>query len=413
MNIFLIKKSSTSQNKPPPKVSSLSTTVSNTINQDEIKSILLSSKKPSHPTNLQAATPFNNKTSSLHTAPTSTSKSNVNLSLNKKDLTLNKRARNLNLAKEKLYEMKKSIDAKVNIDTKETTMTPATTATTPANKPFLQNKKLISPNATSSSTVRTTPRKVKKRSGERSLTTGLLLENERDLLKEKSKSKENLEFIQQFKSSNGNHHQSSLSIKSSKNMPSSNYASNYRKTSSSLHNLSQHQQSSPSNTVASNNNNNASLFDCDHQQRNRRDSYASTISNITCTSYTVSLNNTHLGTGNNEYKENKAYELRKKSNLMNKIITKTQAANDPIYTRAHPVFFSTDSSFSEPLTPTSSLTMATCLNTTESARKRLFAKKNERPQQQQFDANVNICLQIFDKNFLKFYFTDENSKFKF
>jgi len=88
------------------------------------------------------------------------------------------------------------------------------------------------------------------------------------------------------------------------------------------------------------------------------------------------------------YKENKAYELRKKSNLMNKIIVKTQAVNDPIYTRAHPVFFSTESSFSEPLTPASSLTMATGLTSTESARKRLFAKKNERPTQQQFDANV-------------------------
>ena len=263
--------------------------------------------------------------------------------------------------------------------------------TTPVSKPYLQNKKLISSNATpsssSSSTVRTTPRKVKKRSGERSFTTGIVLENEKDSVKLKSKSKENLEhFSHQFKSPS-QHHQSSMNIKSSRNALAINDASNYRKTSSSLHNLFHPQHSSPST-------NNSSLFDHDHNshhpQRNRRDSYASTISNITCASYTVSssLNNTHQGTVNNDYKENKAYELRKKSNLMNKIIVKTQAVNDPIYTRAHPVFFSTESSFSEPLTPASSLTMATALTSTESARKRLFAKKNERQTQQQFDANV-------------------------
>ncbi len=380
-----------------PKVTTppSSTAETNTLNQEEIKSILLSSKKPAHPT--IAAASLNNKPNSLYTAPASTTKSNINLSSTKKDLTLNKRARNLNLAKEKLYEMKKNIDAKINIDTKISTPT-----ATPGSKTYLQNKKLVSPNTTTSSTVRTTPRKVKKRSGERSLTTGLFLENEG---KPNSKSKENVEFVQQFKTPNASHYQSSSNIKSSKNTPVTNKASNYRKASSSLHNLSQHQQSFPS--IISDKNN-TSLFDCDHQQRNRRDSYASTISNITCTSYTPSsLNNTHLGTGmmaqNNDYKENKAYELRKKSNLMNKIIVKTQAVNDPIYTRAHPVFFSTDSSFSEPLTPTSSLTMATALNSTESARKRLFAKKNERPQQQQqqqqFDPNVN--------NFFRYVFFKE------
>jgi hypothetical protein len=382
-----------SQNKTTPKVFSSATTTSTvppaptpiSLNQDDIKSILLSSKKPVHPATLQAITPSNKKANNLQTAPTSTTKSNTNLSSSKKDLTLNKRARNLNLAKEKLYEMKKTIDAKVNIDTAVTTMTTAAVIATPVSKPYLQNKKLISSNATPTSTVRTTPRKVKKRSGERSFTTGIVVENEKDSVKLKSKSKENLEhFSHQFKSPS-QHHQSSMNIKSSK--LAINDASSYRKTSSSLHNLFQPHHSSPST-------NNTSLFDNDHTghhhpQRNRRDSYASTISNITCTSYTASsLNNTHQGTVNNDYKENKAYELRKKSNLMNKIIVKTQAVNDPIYTRAHPVFFSTESSFSEPLTPASSLTMTRALTSTESARKRLFAKKNERPTQQQFDANV-------------------------
>ena len=103
-------------------------------------------------------------------------------------------------------------------------------------------------------------------------------------------------------------------------------------------------------------------------QRNRRDSYASTISNITCASHYVgSVSN------NNDYKENKAYELRKKSNLMNKISVKTQAIHDPIYSRAHP------SCFSSPLDSHEET------SSTHNVKRRLFAKKNEK-----FDANLSL-----------------------
>ena len=123
----------------------------------------------------------------------------------RKDLTSHKRTRNLNLAKEKLYEMKKTIDAKVNSSISLDTSINA-------------NKTLVltsSPNSTkqshaaiaSNQSSRTTPRKVKKRSGERSFTAGLVFENQTDLVPKtikSSESKENLEFKQQFQGSSVN-----------------------------------------------------------------------------------------------------------------------------------------------------------------------------------------------------------------
>ena len=130
--------------------------------------------------------------------------------------------------------------------------------------------------------------------------------------------------------------------------------------------------------------------------RNRRDSYASTTSNITCTSYAHS--NTATNAFNcytnvpNDYKENKAYELRKKSNLMNKIIVKTQA-QDPIYTRAHPVCAELTAE-QQLFSPPASLP---AYEHNSAARKRLFAKKNERTPitsaggvVSAFDANLSL-----------------------
>jgi hypothetical protein len=111
-----------------------------------------------------------------------------------------KKARNLKLAKEQLYEMKRTIDAKVNLDRLESSSSssvglsaklqppPVIVATAaPLSSKQLRQPTPVTPNfrlenkpaASASSTgvgQRTTPRKVKKRSGERSLTTGIILD---------------------------------------------------------------------------------------------------------------------------------------------------------------------------------------------------------------------------------------------
>lgn len=125
-----------------------------------------------------------------------------------------KRANNLKLVKEQLYEMKRSIDANVNLDrlesssssssiglilpqqqkrtaTIETPPPPAivssTTQALKQNPNQLKQPKPIVPSirvdavkpvgSASSTNQRTTPRKVKKRSGERSLTTGIIFDS--------------------------------------------------------------------------------------------------------------------------------------------------------------------------------------------------------------------------------------------
>lgn len=97
-----------------------------------------------------------------------------------------KKARNLKLAKEQLYEMKRTIDAKVNLDRLESSRAqapPPAIVATPIGKQIrqpvpvtavrLENKPL---STVATSGQRTTPRKVKKRSGERSLTTGIIFD---------------------------------------------------------------------------------------------------------------------------------------------------------------------------------------------------------------------------------------------
>ena len=135
--------------------------------------------------------------------PTTTGLSNANI---KKDLTNTKRTRNLNLAKEKLYEMKKTIDAKVILDKSEVlakAAAPTPIAVNTAAVAYRSGKSAAPPMASNlnPTSTRTTPRKVKKRSGERSFTAGLVLENEFEIKERaamRTKSKENLEYVQQF-----------------------------------------------------------------------------------------------------------------------------------------------------------------------------------------------------------------------
>lgn len=138
-----------------------------------------------------------------------------------------------------------------------------------------------------------------------------------------------------------------------------------RATSSSLHNIvthldNQHQQSRSMTPIAN---------------RLRRDSCASTASAGTSLCYPSS-----------DYKENKAFELRKKSALMNKIILKNQLVNDPIFARANPIHqeialveqqqFMNDDTINFVLAGKTSITES---NTNgKGARRRLFAKKNEK-----------------------------------
>jgi hypothetical protein len=249
-----------------------------------------------------------------------------------------KRARNLNLAKEKLYEMKKTIDAKVNLDN----------VNMRSSQTCLSNQAPVTPQPKAKTSIavssRTTPRKVKKRSGERSLTTGILLENEAEML---SKSKENLATKSRV----------AAAPKFNTNFQ------NVRKTSASLHNL-------------------ASCAEDNVTGRTRRDSYGSTVSSGT---------NFLYSTTPNEYKENKAYELRKKSTLMNKIIVKSQQV-DPIYSRSHPCAteIAEQQSMNAAFVLTSNTSHVSIGSYEQSAanRKRLFTKKNERVSN--FDPNLSL-----------------------
>lgn len=204
--------------------------------------------------------------------------------------------------------MKKTIDAKLNLDP----MSP---------KHEIPIPKTLIPNP-----IRTTPRKVKKRSGERSLTTGIFTDNDTTEVKPKIKPSRPI-----------------TPIISNKN------------TSASLHNLTNLNTESSS-------------------SRQRRDSCASTASSGTCLS-SIGVNNISLNSTPNEFKENKAYELRKKSTLLNKIIIKTQQ-NDPIYSRSHPVCSEIVEQQVDQLS----------VHNEQTSRKRLFAKKNERS----FDPNLSL-----------------------
>lgn len=145
-----------------------------------------------------------------------------------------------------------------------------------------------------------------------------------------------------------------------------------RPTSCSLHNLNQQQQyqlRSMTPTVS----------------RLRRDSAASTASSATCLSSIGRSDGVSLCYPNVEYRENKCFELRKKSALLNKIVLKNQLINDPIFTRANPVHqqialdqqqqFLNDETINFLMGSNNS---PADTSTANSARRRLFVKKNER-----------------------------------
>ncbi len=315
----------------------------------------------------------------------------------------NKRTKNLNLAKEKLYEMKKTIDAKVNLDSVVNRNATASNSLIPKSTGLTLNQlNRITPKATVAAPIsltnntRTTPRKVKKRSGERSLTTGIILSE--NLLNNNNKSLANSRSNDLANLRGSNICASSTSISSVCTSVSVNTNNSYakiqenklrsrtpnhlsstglcnkmhNKTSSSMHNIS--------NFASASNNDESILNETKlnyNGNRKRHDSISSTASSFFGNSSSITAN---------EYKENKAYELRKKSTLMNKITIKNQQ-QDPIYTRSHPI--------STKLVVDDNLDLANitigCLGSYEqkhsAARKRLFAKKNEKTG---YDPNMSI-----------------------
>ena len=270
-----------------------------------------------------------------------------------------KKSCKLNLAKEKLYEMK------LNLDSMSTSRSPSvaarnlpvrqvkTTPTTPVGpKPAPKSIPIQSVNTNS----RTTPRKVKKRSGERSLTTGIVSETDIGQLNI-NKSTENLSSNKPTTRSRSPFVKTATPLRT--NIP---------KASSSMHNIS-HCFNEAGNSIET-----MSV----HSARNRHDSIGSTASSGTCTYSSSGFNSTA-----NDYKENKAYELRKKCAIMNKIIVKTQF--DPIYSRSHPVC--TELNDQQAVNFIERNIANTSIGSYEqAARKRLFAKRNEKG----FDANLSI-----------------------
>ena len=251
---------------------------------------------------------------------------------------------------------------KLNLDTISTTSTPKakrsylaqpTTPTQNYKQQHLVN--LVITNIQNNTlNNRTTPRKVKKRSGERSVTTNIFQD-------QRGKSVEPFGYTHAFDQRTTlnrtplRNHSPFLTQKT----PKSNLNSRSN-NSSSLHNLS----------YISNDSN-----DTFYSPRARTDSYASTTSNGTFSSYGQP----------NEYKETKASELRRKTALMNKIIIKNQQF-DPIYSRNHPISAEINS---DTQVNSAFNTSIGSYEQVAAARKRLFTKKNER--NINHDPNMSIC----------------------
>ena len=317
-----------------------------------------------------------------------------------------KKARQLNQAKEKLYQMKKSIDAKLGGSSNSASNLSKATVTSQLPVQIIVSSATPSSSAatsTSINTKRTTPRKVKKRSEERSITTGIASgETAAALVQSSPRQPPQLQLLNTPTSRTTNSHLRNNSQFSVQNRPTvssaakalniSSLSANSKRVSASLHNLT-------SNDLLSLNGGNATRF--------RRDSYASTVSSVATTAGSMSLVSNTPGA---EYKENKAYELRKKSALMNKIMGKTQAqySADPIYTRSHPVTTALNDEQQQAVaylltahtnnSSSPTVYIGSCqeqLNTSNpggnnTARKRLFAKKNEKNGGVSFDPNVSI-----------------------
>jgi len=316
-----------------------------------------------------------------------------------------KRVKNLNLAKEKLYEMKKTIDAKVNLDIVNSK--PTRFAATNSSNVRISSSKMTANQhqhqyQQPTTNTRTTPRKVKKRSGERSLTTGIIT-SENNFLNTKNISASKTNGLASLKSNammcasntsinsvctnfsintvNNNNYckiQSKNLRSRTPNQLSSSSLSRLHKASASLHNISSCNNNTNNTDELMDNNEPSISVNCVARSiRNRHDSFSSTASS-------------YFGlSGNaNDYKENKAYELRKKSTLMNKIITKNQN-QDPIYSRSHPI---RSELVDQKVLDINNITLGSLGCSYEqkhsAARKRLFAKKNEKSGG--FDPNVSI-----------------------
>lgn len=246
--------------------------------------------------------------------------------------------------------MKLTLDSSFISDSKikQSSQTQPSTPTHIVNKTLL-NAQHGQPNTSSASNL--TPRKVKKRSGERSVTTGLFSHNHNEAGNTYTRPQLNPTPLRSRSPhlTGAQAHQAIASTDKTNN--------NY----SSLHNISRILNDS-SDTMHS-------------TSRQRTDSYTSTTSNGTfCSSF---------GQPNCEYKETKASELRKKTTLMNKINTKQHLA-DPIYTRSHP--FNTEL-ISDTNHNKSFGGSTDAQSQSSQSRKRLFAKRTE----QKYDPNASMC----------------------
>ncbi len=237
-----------------------------------------------------------------------------------------KKTRNLNLAKEKLYEMKLNLDS---INTSLTSGKSNNTTSAVTNSP--------------SNIQRTTPRKVKKRSGEKSFTTGLFADPLRD------KSSEN--FNRQRPKLNPTPLRSRSPFLATNN--DKNKAKPNTNRTSSLHNIRDLLDES---------------FDNNSTSRERTDSYSSNFSNCTIGGFSQPVY---------EYKETKSSELRKKAAIMNKIGTKG-GHSDNFYLRNNQM----------PADSNPEKFNSSSCDQSNAARKRLFAKKSEK--NMIYDPNVSM-----------------------
>lgn len=258
---------------------------------------------------------------------------------------------------------------KLNLDTIGTTSTPkakksylpAPSTPTQSNKQQNLVNPVISNIQNSTLNNRTTPRKVKKRSGERSFTTNIF-QDQRGRSIDPSVYTQTLDQRTTLNRTPLRNYSPFITHKTKTLIPKTNLSSR-SKNSSSLHNLSHILDD----TRDSN--------DTFYSPRARTDSYASSTSNGTFSSYGQP----------SEYKETKASELRKKTALMNKIITKNQQF-DPIYSRSHPV--SSEINNDAPINSAVNTSIGS-YEQVAAARKRLFTKKSER--NVNYDPNMSIC----------------------
>ncbi len=326
------------------------------------------------------------KTSNTKTIPQSKTSENLNpptIVITSSSLSsTSKKTRNLNAAKEKLKAMKMSIDAQVDLSKiKINSNSDLRAGTSNLSVPIANPQSNIPALTTTNNNTRTTPRKVKKRSGERSVTMGLFSESEfGDVSLQATPSAPKTPSTNRQAMNSKNSRPTSPKNSAQKIAQKNILFARQKPVSSSLHNLSMLNEANIN----------------QHNARYRRDSNASSVCSTVSHATTC---RTAFSTPNVEYKENKAYELRKKSALLNKINHQVKSQQyDPIYSRAHPISNEMAAAAQEQqsflfanLSPAFDSTLIQQQqnnnNNNMSARKRLFTKKNER---QLFDPNLSF-----------------------